>query len=384
MIAATATWAAGSGWSPGLPLPPDGAADTERVLAIAFADQVAISHPDQPLAALAAAWSGRSLVGCSTAGQICGDRLQDRSVVVVTLQFESTVVRCAHADLARSGSSRRAGRELAETLAEPGLAGVLVLADGLSINGTALAEGIADVVPDVAVGGGLAADGDTFGHTFTIVDGELVEGHATAVGFIGDDLELGFGTQAGWQPFGPDRLVTRSFGNVLYELDGMPASDVYLRYLGHSPATLPASGWAVPLAMTDLDGRTVLRSARAVHETEGSLTFTGDVAQGSTIRLSRGTIDSLVDAAAIAAKQASTGHERLALVFGSAGRRTVLGECTEDELAAAAGALAPEVELAGFYGYGELAPSDGCNDVHDQTITVVTIGERSLARNEET
>jgi hypothetical protein len=388
MIAATATWAAGSGWSPGLPVPPDDSVESDRVVAIAFADRAAITHPDQPLAQLAAAWSGRSLVGCSTAGQVLGDRVLDHSVVVVTLRFASATVRCAHADLARSGSARRAGRELAEALAVPGLAAVLVLADGLSVNGTALAEGVADVLPDVPLAGALAADGDRFERTTTIVDGALVEGHATALGIVGDGVELGFGSQTGWQAFGPDRLVTRSFGNVLYELDGAPASDVYAHYLHHAlggaPNALPNAAWWLPLAVSDLDGRTVLRTARALHETEGSLTFTGDVAQGSTVRLGSATVDGLVHAAEIAAKEASTGHDEVVLVFGSAGRRALLGERSEDELAAVAAAVTPGATIVGFYGFGELAPVDGCNDVRDQSMTIVAIGERTSADGEET
>ncbi|MBI5090398.1 MAG: FIST C-terminal domain-containing protein [Actinobacteria bacterium] len=379
MIVATATWAAGSGWSPALPLPPAG----ESVVAIAFADPSAREHPDRPLVQLADAWAGKPLVGCSATGQVSDGRALDDAVVVVTLQFDSTTVRCAHADLARSGSTRRAGRELAEAVAEPGLAAVLVLVDGLSVNGTALAEGIADVLPDVPVAGGLAADGAQFANTWTIVDGELLEGYATAVGFIGNDVEIGFGSGSGWQPFGPDRVVTRSFGNVLYELDGGPASELYLQYLGDGSDALPAAGWTLPLAVTDLDGRSVLRAARAAHPMEGSLTFTGDVPQGSTVQLARATVDGLVNAAEIAAKQASTGREQIAIAIGSAGRQTFLGEHSEHELDAMAAVLAPGARLIGFYGFGEIAPSDGCNDVHDLTMTIVTIGERSPATAEE-
>jgi hypothetical protein len=121
-----------------------------------------------------------------------------------------------------------------------------------------------------------------------------------------------------------------------------------------------------------------------VHETEGSLTFTGDVAQGSTVRLTRGTVDGLVTAAEIAAKLASTGHEQVALAFGSAGRRHLLGEGVDDEVAAVAGAISPGAPLVGCYCYGELAPGDGCNDVHDQSMTIVTIGEHVSARAKET
>jgi hypothetical protein len=370
MIAATYTWAADTGWTPELPTPPDG----ENVLAIAFADAAVVDHPDHPIAQLTAAWADRPFIGCSTGGQVLGDTVLDHSLVVTVLQFASTVVRCAHVDLARSGSARRAGRELAETLAEPGLAAIFVLVDGLSVNGTALTEGIADVLPEVPVSGGLAADGDRFAHTWTVVGGELVEGHVSAVGFIGDQLEIGFGSMSGWVPFGPDRLVTRSFGNVLYELDGRRASDLYREYLGDQSNT-PAAGWLLPLSVKDLDGRTVVRAVRDVHEGEGSITFAGDIAQGSTAQLMRGSVDGVVHGAGLAATRASTGHECVAIAVSSLGRRALLGERCEEELDAVLEAL-PEVTLVGFHGYGELAPVDGTNDVYDQTMTITTLGER--------
>lgn len=375
MIAATSTWAADSGWSPAMPTPPAG----QNVLAIVFGDAAVVDHPDQPMAQLASAWAGNPLIGCSTGGQVLGDSVLDETLVVTVLRFDDTQVRCAHADLARSGSARRAGRELAEALAEPGLAAIFVLVDGLSVNGTALTEGIADVLPDVPVSGGLAADGDRFGHTWTLVAGQALEGHVTAVGFSGNRFEIGFGSAGGWEPFGPDRVVTRSFGNVLYELDGHRAADLYLDYLGDRTGQAPASGWMLPLAVKDLDGRTVVRAVRSVHEAEGSLTFAGDIAQGATAQLMRGSVDGLVHGAHMAAKQATTGRECVAIAVSSLGRRALLGERTEEELDAVLEALPADVVLVGFHGYGEIAPVDGTNDVYDQTMTITTLGERQPA-----
>ena len=373
MIVATSTWAEGAGWTPEMPAPPG---DDEHVLAIAFGDAAVHEHPDRPLEQLAAAWSGRHLVGCSTAGQSLRDELLDNTLVVVVVRFATTLVRVASVDLARSGSARRAGRELAEALAEPGLASIFVLADGLALNGTALAEGIADVLPDLTVSGGLAGDGERFERTWTLVDGAAVAQHVVAVGLVGRDIEVGVGTAGGWEPFGPERLVTRSFGNVLYELDGKRAADLYLEYLGERSSSLPAAGWTLPLAVKDLDGRTVVRAVRDVHQGEGSITFAGDIVQGATAQLMRGSHDGLTHAAHLAAKQASTGYEQLAIAISSVGRRALLGERTEDELDAMCGGLDADLPIVGFYGYGELAPVDGINDVYDQTMTITTLGER--------
>ncbi len=51
--------------------------------------------------------------------------------------------------------------------------------------------------------------------------------HLAAIGFYGDHLRVGYGSMGGWEPFGPVREITRAEGNVLYELDGRSALDLY-------------------------------------------------------------------------------------------------------------------------------------------------------------
>ena len=53
-----------------------------------------------------------------------------------------------------------------------------------------------------------------------------------AAAFYGDRLKVGYGSLGGWDTFGPERLITRSKGNVLYELDGKSALELYKKYLG--------------------------------------------------------------------------------------------------------------------------------------------------------
>ena len=65
---------------------------------------------------------------------------------------------------------------------------------------------------------------------------------------------LGHGSRGGWDFFGPERRVTRSEGNVLYELDGTPALDLYKKYLGARASGLPAAR----------ESTTATRAARAV------------------------------------------------------------------------------------------------------------------------
>jgi hypothetical protein len=148
----------------------------------------------------------------------------DDSVVVTSIQFKATNVRCAAVSIDDAGSSERAGAQLAQELLGPDLRHVFVLSDGLKVNGSELVRGFSSHLPDgVALTGGLCGDGARFERTHVCLDEFAEGGRVAAVGFYGAGLQVGLGSLGGWDTFGPERRVTRSVGNVVYELDGLPA-----------------------------------------------------------------------------------------------------------------------------------------------------------------
>lgn len=183
------------------------------------------------------------LLGCSTAGEICGTTVADGSVVATAIQFEHTTIQTAYRPIPSATDSAAVGEAVARELAPEGLVHVFVLVQGLDVNGSELVKGLrAGLPPGVAVTGGLAGDGERFSHTSVLLDGMPGNGGVVAVGFYGDRLRVGYGSMGGWDRFGPDRLVTRSEGNVLFELDGGSALDLYRTYLGpYAPIFPPAA-----------------------------------------------------------------------------------------------------------------------------------------------
>lgn len=350
--------------------------DERETLVLAFADPGIADHPDQPLQHLGKTWKGKSILGCSTAGQIHGDSLADDSVSVAIAQFDRTKLPTASVEIDEAGGARRSGRRLGEMLRHPELRGVLVLSDGLMVNGTALATGISEVLPGVPISGGLAADGDRFSTTWVLADGEHRRGWVTAVGLVGDYVDLDFGSAGGWDIFGPKRLVTRSYHSTLYELDDKSALSLYREYLGELADDLPGAALRFPLSLSDLDGHTTVRTVVGTDDATGSLRFAGDIEQGSLAQLMCASSDRLVDGANRAAVMASNGREQLALAVSCVGRRLVLGQRTEEELEAVVEGLSPAAALVGMYGYGALSPTGGCCELHNQTMTITTISER--------
>jgi hypothetical protein len=332
------------------------------------------------------------IFGCSTAGEICGTEVSDDSLVATAVCFEHTQVRAAQFSLDVNPDSQQAGEFLGRALphsvggaaagTEDKLAHVLVLSDGLNVNGSDLVRGLRKHLPEnVAVTGGLAGDGARFGETLVFRNDIPEKGAIAAVGLYGSRLKIGFGSLGGWDPFGPERLITRAKGNVLFELDGRPALALYKQYLGEHAKGLPATGLLFPLTIRTGPGATPLvRTILAVDERQQSLTFAGDVPEGAHARLTKANVDRLVDGAVGAARAgllADTVAPELAILISCVGRKLVLKQRVEEEVEGVREILGEQAVLTGFYSYGEIAPfSRGeRSELHNQTMTITTFAE---------
>jgi hypothetical protein len=323
------------------------------------------------------------IAGCSTAGEICGTRVQDDSLVATAIQLEQTELRCAQTRLTDATGSFDAGQRLTAELAGKDLTHVLVLSDGLEVNGTELVRGLLMKLPaGVAVTGGLSGDGARFQHTAVMLDDAPQKGRIVALGFYGNRLKAGYGSRGGWDPFGPERRVTRSHANVLKELDGQPALALYRKYLGEHASGLPATGLLFPLSVrTGSSDTGLVRTILSVDEKEGSLTFAGDVPQGAFARLMKANFERLIEGAAEAARvsQKDSGGiaPELAILISCVGRKLLLKGRIEEEVEMVHEVLGGQVAMTGFYSYGELCPfaADGSCELHNQTMTITTFSE---------
>jgi hypothetical protein len=332
------------------------------------------------------------ILGCSTAGEICGTEVSDDALVTTAIHFDHTHVRSAQVSLDVNSDSQTAGEFLSQWLPhsvgverdcrQEKLAHVLVLSDGLGVNGSDLVRGLMKHLPEgVTVTGGLAGDGARFETTLVFKNGDPQKSVIAAVGLYGSRLKVGFGSLGGWDPFGPERLVTRSKANVLFELDGRPALGLYKQYLGEHAEGLPATGLLFPLSVQAKPGDTALvRTILAVDEQQQSMTFAGDVPEGAHARLTKANIDRLVDGAVGAAKvscpEGAVAPE-LALLISCVGRKLVLKQRIEDEVEGVRDVLGAQAAMAGFYSYGEIAPFafGERSELHNQTMTITTLSE---------
>ena len=322
------------------------------------------------------------IAGCSTSGEILDVGVYDESIAFTAISFDHTDVKLVVEDVAETGFSRNAGENIAKKLTEEKLRHILIFSDGLNVNGAELVKGLRSGVPDnVSVTGGLAGDGSDFEHTFVIANNEIAERKIVGLGLYGDHLKIGCGSKGGWDSFGIERKVTRSTNNVLFELDGQPALGLYKSFLGPKAADLPSSGLLFPLSMRDQESELpVVRTILAVDEDEQSLTFAGDIPEGSYVRLMKANVDRIIDGAqqsAVVTRNGNGQSSEFALLISCVGRRLVLKQLVEEELEAVRDVLGEKPSITGFYSYGEIAPFGGfapCQ-LHNQTMTITTFAE---------
>jgi hypothetical protein len=340
-------------------------------------------HKTSILQELRAAYPRALTFGCSTAGEIAGTEVTDDHLVVTAVEFERTTLGFAKHAVTHPDQSAAVGASLARQLGREGLVHVFVLSDGLGVNGSELVRGLTQALPsEVTVTGGLSADGDRFQATY-VLNGQGPEtGIVGALGFYGAALRVGYGSLGGWDPFGPERLVTRSEGNVLYELDDQSALELYKTYLGEHAAGLPSTGLLFPLEIRRPGGgQPVVRTILAVDDGAQSMTFAGDVPEGSYARLMKANFDRLIEGAAGAAETSrdalGEAVPELALLISCVGRKLVLGQRIEEEVEGVRQVLGPHPVLSGFYSYGEISPFTpaACCELHNQTMTITTLRE---------
>ncbi|MDQ7076229.1 MAG: FIST N-terminal domain-containing protein [Gammaproteobacteria bacterium] len=358
--------------------------DSPETLLMVFGASEFLHNP-APLQTLRDAFPTSLFIGCSTAGEIFADRVSDHSLSVALIRFAHTPLRIVTASVSAMKDSFKIGEHLAQQLVANDLRSLFVLSDGLHVNGSELVKGLcANVADEVVITGGLAGDGERFQQSWVMSKGLPEESKVVALGFYGDAIRVSFGSKGGWDIFGPERRVTRSVNNVLYELDGRPALELYKAYLGELAEGLPSTGLLFPLALRQNreDERHRVRTILAVDEAAQSLTFAGDVPQGWLVQLMRANFERLIDGAERAAMDAQQriagvdSGQKLSIAISCVGRRLVLRERSEEELEVTLAALKGDVEQIGFYSYGEISPFvSGSCDLHNQTMTLTVFSE---------
>jgi hypothetical protein len=340
---------------------------------------------------LKARYPTAQIVGCTTSGEINVNGVFDDSIQITAIMWEKVIQRVAQTKMSGMQNSFETASLLGKQLKADTLKALLVISDGLNVNGSELLKGFQSVLGEIPIIGGLAGDGGAFVKTLQLFNDTVSDGMIIAVGLYGDSLIVSSGALGGWKPYGPPRKITKSEKNIVYEMDGKPALPLYRMYIGEAFSKgLPGTGLKFPLAIIEEGKRDVekIRTLLAVNANDNSLTFAGNVEEGETVRLCQTNHDRLVEGAGAAAElvmdglgENKTNQTGLALCVSCVGRKGVMAELVVDEVKQVQQILGAKTSITGFYSYGELAPRPNTSDsvLHNQTMTIGYLSENVLA-----
>ncbi|WP_025741589.1 FIST signal transduction protein [Aquimarina pacifica] len=318
----------------------------------------------------------------STAGEIIGAQVLDDSLTLTAIEFEkSTYTVFRENSFDNNKDAIQLGKALIRKVPKEGLKHIFIISEGSFINGSALIEGLETMTSNVAITGGLCGDDARFEKTISGYNENPKEGEVILIAFYGASLEISYAQYGGWTPFGPERIITKSDQNILYELDNQPALDLYKKYLGDKAAELPKSALLYPLSVkTKNKKESIVRTILTIDEESNAMILAGDVPEGSIVQLMMANIDHIVDGALHAAEIGMKNRihkPELALLISCIGRKLVLDQRVEEEIEEVIEAIGSQATVSGFYSYGELAPFAGNQscELHNQTMTLTLFSE---------
>ena len=323
----------------------------------------------------------------SASGDISAHSVTDETITITAIEFEKSSFIIKTTNVLNDNNeverdSFTVGKDLINQLPHDGLKHVFVVSEGSFINGSQLTKGMNSSTEDnILITGALCGDEARFEKTISSYNENPKPGEIVAIGLYGESLEVTFSINGGWTPFGPERVVTKSEGNVLYELDNLPALDLYKKYLGEKANELPGAALLYPLNVKSVeDNNSIVRTILNIDEKENSMILAGDIFKDSNVQLMMTNVDNIVNAAekaAISAAEARENKPELAILVSCIGRKLVLDQRVEEEVEEVMEVVGEATTITGLYSYGEIAPFIGENNcqLHNQTMTITLISE---------
>jgi len=322
------------------------------------------------------------LVFGSTSGEIMETHVYEGTITLTAIEFEKTQFTIVRENVSDFVDIEKMGRAIADQFDKTGLRHLFIVSDGSFVNGSGLIEGLeSDEAFKATITGGLCGDGARFEKTLTSYNESPKQGEVVAIGFYGESLEISYANYGGWTPFGPERTITKSVDNILYEIDGQPALDLYKTYLGEKAQELPQAALLYPLTVQQSENEEPLvRTILNIDEDANSMILAGDVPVNSKVQLMMCTMDDIAEGASNAAEYAMRDRQKspeLAILVSCVGRKLVLAGRTEEEIEEVMDIVGDQAKITGFYSYGEMAPFAGKNEclLHNQTMTLTLMSE---------
>lgn len=331
------------------------------------------------------------IVGATSCGEFVDGRQSEGAIAILLMDIKRTNYAILFEDI-----NERSLADAATHLAKAGLqkferpafilCSTSLTATGTMLDGETLIRSIEQTVgPGLTLFGGMAGDDMSFNGTCVFTHNQFTEYGMAALVLNEEKIDLQGVALSGWKPVGVARTITKSKGNFLYQIDGKPALDMYLRFLGEDFASadeqirfFDSVGLHYPLQIERTGREPMMCNPLGYNKEENALILESEVEQGSKFRFSTPPDFDIVDRVigkATEIKSANNKGAEAVLIFSCASRLNALGPMAQQENNGLSEVW--NAPMAGFYTYGEFGKAiNGKHEFHSTTCSWVAIKEK--------
>ena len=361
---------------------PDGNAD----LALVYATVDHAGALEQELAALHQMTGTRNIVGCSGLGILTdGGEIEGESgVAVMALASDTVRARPFYRDSLK-GNDAAAGQDIAKAVEPDHPSLTVLLADGYKSRPDAMLDGMARAGHSGPVVGAAASENGSHGKTY-----QFYEDRVTSNSVVGFALSGAFETLTditqGCQPVGEPMVITKAHENLIFELNGRPAFEVFVELVGkpfqqdlRRALAFVFAGLPPDPKQTEIEpGQYLVRNIIGVDAQKGILAVSQPVEAGQplifTLRDGQRAREDLGQMLERQAARLEGRTPRMGLYFNCCARGSGLYGVPGIDTAYIKQALG-DVPVIGFFGNYELGPLAGNNHLLTYTGVLALITE---------
>jgi hypothetical protein len=319
--------------------------------------------------------------GCTTAGEIIDDEVLEQSTVIMLLNIKPTHYKIfSEASNDTYTVSNNLAKFAKTNFKNPS---IVVISSGLTIDAEQIIKGVQDFDSTIPLYGGLAGDDLTMKASYVFSNNYESATGLIALVFDNDKINVKGLATSGWDNIGIEKTITKSAGNIVYTIDGEPASDVFVKFFQYAGSVYNQSEVIAmnfaqyPLQLKKENGNTVLRAPLMVDADSHALIFAGGIPEGSKVKFSVPPGFDLIEKTSkeISGLKKSIPEADAVIMFSCKARHLALGPMTGDE----AGMVRAiwNKPLIGFFTYGEIGTSrDSTCDFHNETCSMVILEEK--------
>lgn len=328
---------------------------------------------------------GIQIFGSTTSGEFISSEISEGGIAIMLLDINPNYFKIAFQDTGSSSvfeTAKQFGDDGKKVFLNP----AFIIASGwLHTDGEDIIKGIeAGLGGEAPIFGGMAGDDLALREPVVFTYDKSSTTGLVAIIIDQDKIDITGIATCGWKPIGITKTVTRSTGNIVYTIDGQPALDLVIKYLGLNIDNESGENMVVnlgayyPLQLERENAPPVMRTAMLGNKEDRSLICAGTVPQGSKVRFSLppdfDAIDTVIDECTSLKTDEHRGADAV-IMFSCISRYLSFGVMTSDEIERVVNVW--NAPFIGFFCYGEFGKSKaGKHEFHNNTCCVVALKEK--------